>query len=108
MRCECKGGKHYPIHNSLFQIHQERFLTGRYFARYSSMFRSETRKMVLDGDISGFAEEFFLEFLVAERRAILVGNAPFLKGAIRNGQRKLPVLGFHAHDPVRVIPAAGL
>ena len=66
------------------------------------------RKVVLDGDISGFTEEFFLELLVAQRRAILVGNAPFLKGAIRNGQRKLPVLGFHAHDPVGVIPAAGL
>jgi hypothetical protein len=49
--------------------------------------------MVLQRQFIGFREEFFLKLLIAERCPILIRKVPFLKGAVRDGQYELPVLG---------------
>jgi hypothetical protein len=64
--------------------------------------------MVLEWKLRGFCEEFFLKLLIAERGPILVGEVPFLKGPVRNGQREFPVFRFHGHNAVAVVPTAGL
>jgi hypothetical protein len=66
------------------------------------------RKMVLEWNSVGFSEKFLLELLIAECRAILVREVPFLKGPVRDGQREFPVFRFQGHHPVAVIPAARL
>jgi hypothetical protein len=64
--------------------------------------------MVLQWRLSGFRKQFLLKLLIAEGGSILVREVPFLKGPIRDGQREFPVLGSRGHDPVAVVPAAGL
>ncbi len=64
--------------------------------------------MVLQRRVSGFREEFSLKLLIADCGPILVREVPFLKGPVRDGQREFPVFRFHGHNPVAVVPAAGL
>jgi hypothetical protein len=64
--------------------------------------------MVLQWRLSGFREEFSLKLLIADCGAILVRKVPFLKGPVRDGQRKFPVFRFQSHNPVAVVPAAWL
>jgi hypothetical protein len=66
------------------------------------------RKMVLQWEFGGFREEFFLKLLIAECGPILVREVPFLKGPVRDGQREFPVFRLQPHNPIGVIPAAGL
>jgi hypothetical protein len=64
--------------------------------------------MVLQWRLSGFREEFSLKLLIADCGPILVREVPFLKGPVRDGQREFPVFRFHGHNPVAVVPTAGL
>jgi hypothetical protein len=64
--------------------------------------------MGLQRRLSGFRKEFFLKLLIAKGGSILIREVPFLKGPVRDGQREFPVLRFQGHNPVAIVPAAGL
>jgi hypothetical protein len=64
--------------------------------------------MVLERQVVGFCEELFLKLLVAERGPILVRKVSFLKGAVRDSEREFPVFRLQSHNPIGIIPAAGL
>ena len=66
------------------------------------------RKMVLEWKFRSFRKEFFLKLLIAECGPILVREVPFLKSPVRDGQCEFPVFRFQGHNPVAVIPSAGL
>lgn len=66
------------------------------------------RKVACQARLLGFSKKFFLQFLIAERGAVLIGEAFGFKGAVGYCKREFTRFSGSRNDTIRVFPPAGL